>query len=130
MTRMGTDPGESDFSLRSYQFELPDSLIAQEPAQNRSDSRCIFAFRGEKQRHLGNFSEMVDRLHGDELLVYNDTRVIPARIRAQRATGGKVEIFLLRPCQELPQAGGAGDQCGCTLRLVQQGLSERARAGS
>ena len=40
------------------------------------------------------------------------------------------ELGLLRPCQELPQAGGAGDQCGCTLRLVQQGLSERARAGS
>ena len=100
MTRMGTDPGESAFSLRSYQFELPDSLIAQEPAQNRSDSRCIFTLRGEKQRQLGNFPEIVDLLRGDELLVYNDTRVIPARIRAQRATGGKVEIFLLRPCQD------------------------------
>ncbi len=100
MTRMGTDPGESAFSLRSYQFELPDSLIAQEPAQNRSDSRCIFTLRGEKQRQLGNFPEIVDHLRGDELLVYNDTRVIPARIRAQRATGGKVEIFLLRPCQD------------------------------
>ena len=100
MTRMGTDPGESAFSLRSYQFELPDSLIAQEPAKNRSDSRCIFATRGESQRDFGTFSEIVGRLQGDELLIYNDTRVIPARIHAQRTTGGKVEIFLLRPHQD------------------------------
>jgi S-adenosylmethionine:tRNA ribosyltransferase-isomerase len=100
MTRMETDPGENLFSLHSYQFDLPDSLIAQEPAPQRSGSRCIFAVRGETQNHCGQFSEIVDRLRGDELLVYNDTRVIPARIRGQRATGGKVEIFLLRPARD------------------------------
>lgn len=97
---MGTDSGENAFSLQSYQFDLPESLIAQEPAQNRSDSRCIFAIRGDSRRQLGQFSDIVDQLQGDELLVYNDTRVIPARIHGYRSTGGKVEIFLLRPHQD------------------------------
>ena len=97
MTRTGTDLGESGGSLQRYHFDLPDSLIAQEPANERSGSRCLFATRGLSAHHSGHFNEIVDRLNGDELLVYNDTKVIPARILGHRQTGGKVEIFLLRP---------------------------------
>ena len=97
MTRTEADSGESGESLLRYQFDLPDSLIAQEPASERSGSRCLFATRGLPGHHSGQFTDIVDRLKGDELLVYNDTKVIPARILGNRQTGGKVEIFLLRP---------------------------------
>ncbi len=100
MTRMEIESRENDDSLSRYNFHLPESLIAQEPAQKRSSSRCIFTRRGTDERQTGQFSEIVDHLRGDELLIYNDTKVIPARIRGNRASGGKVEIFLLRPSRD------------------------------
>ncbi len=87
-------------STSLYQYELPEELIAQEPLPGRADSRTLYLVRGSEAIAEGTFAELPARLAGDECLVVNDTRVIPARIRARRATGGQVEIFLLRPEQD------------------------------
>ncbi|MCA8959625.1 MAG: tRNA preQ1(34) S-adenosylmethionine ribosyltransferase-isomerase QueA [Planctomycetes bacterium] len=86
--------------LSDYDFELPEELIAQEPAPSRSGSRALFLVRQRDGIELGHFAELGDRLRGDECLVVNDTRVIPARIPARRATGASIEVFLLRPEDE------------------------------
>lgn len=83
-------------SLDQYDFDLPQELIAQEPAADRDASRALFGQRGQDGIEVGEFRELAERLRGDECLVVNDTRVIPARLRARRKTGGAVEVFLLR----------------------------------
>ena len=79
-----------------FNYELPDALIAREPAPRRADSRLL---------HLdGSTGAVVDRafrdlpalLRSGDLLVFNDTRVVPARLYARKATGGRAEILLER----------------------------------
>ncbi len=79
-----------------YHFELPAQRIAHEPSPVRGGSRALFLERGHSNLESGHFAELPSRLRGDECLIVNDTRVIPARIRARRQTGGEVEAFLLR----------------------------------
>jgi S-adenosylmethionine:tRNA ribosyltransferase-isomerase len=85
--------------ISSYDFDLPDHLIAQQPVLERSSSRCIFCSRGRPGGVPAYFRDLFDHLKGNELLVVNDTRVIPARIRCRRQSGGAVEVFLLKPLE-------------------------------
>ncbi|WP_426994109.1 tRNA preQ1(34) S-adenosylmethionine ribosyltransferase-isomerase QueA [Methylomonas sp. CM2] len=77
-------------------YHLPDDLIAQQPLPERCASRmlCLNRLTGE----LGDarFLNIVDRLTPDDLLVFNDTKVIPARLFAEKETGGRVEILIER----------------------------------
>jgi S-adenosylmethionine:tRNA ribosyltransferase-isomerase len=79
-----------------YEYELPESSIAQEPLADRSASRLLLLRRWTGERQHRHFAELTEFLRTGDLLVMNETRVIPARLRAQRATGGKAEIFLVR----------------------------------
>ncbi|MDE0961232.1 MAG: tRNA preQ1(34) S-adenosylmethionine ribosyltransferase-isomerase QueA [Planctomycetota bacterium] len=91
------DPPGAGPLISSYQFDLPSRLIAQEPAHQRSASRCLFCSRNSDGATEAPFHTLADRLVGDEILVVNDTRVLPARIRCHRQSGGAIEAFLLRP---------------------------------
>ena len=79
-----------------FHYELPEALIAQAPLPERSASRllvvppCDAAFVDQQVRDLPQW------LHAGDLLVFNDTRVIPARIFGQKDTGGRVEILIER----------------------------------
>ncbi len=84
-------------SVQLYNYSLPPERIAQEPAPCRDASRALFLKRGREALEEDTFSTLPGRLSGDECLIVNDTRVIPARIRAHRPSGGLVEVFLLRP---------------------------------
>lgn len=88
--------------LNDFVYQLPESLIARYPAAHRTESRllCLDA-KGQIEHRV--FSEFVDCLHPGDLLVLNDTRVMPARLYASKATGGKVEILVERllPNQEM-----------------------------
>ena len=84
-------------SVDHYDYPLPPDRIAQEPADRRDASKALFLRRGEDPFEVDLFSELPERLSGDECLVVNDTRVIPARIRARRPSGGRIEVFLLGP---------------------------------
>jgi len=75
-------------------YELPARLIAQRPTKRRDGSRLLVYRRDSGEIHHRAFSELPDLLSG-ELVVVNDTRVVPARLRLRRASGGRVEIVLL-----------------------------------
>ena len=76
------------------EYELPPELIAQQPAERRDGSRLLVYRRRAGEIEHRVFSELPDLLSG-ELVVVNDTRVVPARLRLRRSTGGQVEILLL-----------------------------------
>ncbi len=82
-------------SVAAYDYELPDELIAREPAQQRDASRLLDASHGSfDDRRFAEFPELLDP--GD-VLVVNETQVVRARLRARLADDAEVEVLLLRP---------------------------------
>lgn len=82
--------------LNQYDYDLPLELIAQYPTENRVDSRLL-AFDSDRDRCVEHtFSQLEQFFVPGDLLVANDTRVIPARLHASKPTGGRVEIMLER----------------------------------
>ena len=84
-----------------FHYELPDALIAQAPLPERSASRLLLVPPGDAALSTGEFADMGVRdlpslLQPGDLLVFNDTRVIPARLFGNKATGGRVEILIER----------------------------------
>jgi S-adenosylmethionine:tRNA ribosyltransferase-isomerase len=77
-------------------YSLPRELIAQHPAQRRDGSRVLIYDRSTGDVRHRFFWELPDELRG-ELVVVNDTRVVPARLRLRRPTGGEAEVLLLEP---------------------------------
>ena len=82
---------------QDFYFDLPQELIAQYPLANRSDSRLLFYNREKKNEYKHHqFRDITDFLNPGDLLVMNDTRVIPARLYGQKLSGGKVELLVER----------------------------------
>jgi len=79
-----------------FDYHLPESSIAQTPAEPRDSSRLLVLNRATGELEHRIFREITDSLRAGDLLVLNQTRVIPARIFAHKETGGKVELLLLR----------------------------------
>jgi S-adenosylmethionine:tRNA ribosyltransferase-isomerase len=79
-------------------FDLPTELIAQTPAENRSDSRLMHYVRADRSIHHRTFSDLAGILRHGDLLVFNDSKVIPARFELRKPTGGRIEgLFLAEP---------------------------------
>jgi len=81
---------------RDFHYDLPDELIARHPAPRRSDSRLLHLDGYTGALSDRRFADLPDLLRAGDLLVFNDTRVIPARLRGRKETGGRVEILLER----------------------------------
>ncbi len=82
-----------------FDYALPDELIAQEPAAERDRCRLLVMDRATGAVEDRIFRDIVDYLRPGDLLVANETRVMPARLLgAKRGTGGAAEVFLLREC--------------------------------
>ena len=79
-----------------FDYHLPESSIAQTPVEPRDSSRLLILDRASGQIEHRFFRDLVLYLHPNDLLVLNQTRVIPARIYARKPTGGRVELLLLR----------------------------------
>lgn len=77
-----------------FSYELPDHLIARYPKDSRSDSRLLVVAEGGNQHHV--FSEIINYLNPEDLLVVNNTQVIAARLFAKKASGGKLEVLIER----------------------------------
>ncbi|MFW5966345.1 MAG: tRNA preQ1(34) S-adenosylmethionine ribosyltransferase-isomerase QueA [Persicimonas sp.] len=77
----------------AYDYELPDELIAAHPAQSRAESRLLIAHREEARLEHTRFSSVVEHVDEKDLLVFNDTRVIPARVMGKKETGGVIELL-------------------------------------
>lgn len=82
--------------LSDYQFVLPPELIAQHPSPERTASRLMSVTRGVGLVGEGTYADLPGLVRGDELLVFNDTRVVPARLRGHKDSGGRIELLVLR----------------------------------
>jgi S-adenosylmethionine:tRNA ribosyltransferase-isomerase len=81
---------------QDFNFHLPNELIAQYPLEKRSDSRLLTYNGATKQHGHHQFKDLVDFLESGDLLVMNNSKVIPARLYGQKASGGKVELLVER----------------------------------
>lgn len=83
---------------RDFQFELPAELIAQEPAARRTDSRMLLLRRGQGPAGDAGFTDLLRYLRPGDLLVLNESRVLPARLMTRRVpSGGQVEVLMISP---------------------------------
>jgi len=82
--------------LADFHYELPDELIARHPAARRSDSRLLHLEGRTGVVADRSFTELPCLLRPGDLLVLNDTRVVPARLYGRKDSGGRVEILLER----------------------------------
>ena len=88
-------------NVSEFDFDLPDELIAQEPAAVRGASRLMAIDRASGRINHLNFNDLPSLLRAGDLLVVNDTRVFPARLIGTRLPGGgAAECFLIRPASE------------------------------
>ena len=86
--------------LEDFNYNLPEKLIAQFPAQKRDMSRMLVLDRFNKTLEHKHFYDITDYLGEDDLLVLNNTKVIPARLHAKKDTGALIEIFLVREVEK------------------------------
>ena len=77
-------------------YELPEELIAQHPCARRDESRLLVLDRGDRSMRVDVFRNLADHLRRGDCIVTNDTKVIRARLKGRKPTGGQVEVFLLR----------------------------------
>ena len=78
-------------------YDLPAALIAQAPAEPRDSARLLVYDRATGAIRHRHFRDLPEELRDDDLVVLNDTRVLPVRLRARRESGGAVEVLLLEP---------------------------------
>ncbi|MBE2269909.1 MAG: tRNA preQ1(34) S-adenosylmethionine ribosyltransferase-isomerase QueA [Anaerolinea sp.] len=113
--------------LSDYDYDLPDSFIAQTPVEPRDSSRLMRLNRQTGTLEHRIFREVIDFINPGDVLVLNTTRVIPARLHAKKAdTGGAVEVLLLRQIDERRWhvlVGGKRIVSGTRLLFGSSGLS-------
>jgi S-adenosylmethionine:tRNA ribosyltransferase-isomerase len=105
------------YSLKDYHYHLPEDLIAQHPVDQRDRSRllCLNRQTGEISHH--RFMEIGDFLQPGDVLVINDTAVIPARLEGRKETGGKVEVLIADYYGGLESVRQSGDfVCQCLIK--------------
>lgn len=90
---------EELFSLSSYQYELPENLIAKFPSEKRDNSRLMVLDKSGNIKAHRHFYDLPDYFKSGDVIVLNETKVLNARFYASRDSGGKVEIFFLKPTE-------------------------------
>ncbi len=116
-------PEPADFSLEAYHYDLPPELIAQHPSSERPSSRLLVLDRKRRDLSHRHFFNLPELLAPGDLLVVNDTQVVPARLHGRKQTGGRVELLVLDPWKA--PGNGASEGCQCLIRS-----SKPTRAGS
>lgn len=83
--------------LSQYKFELPTELVAKFPAKNRDESRLMILHRDTKKIEHKTFKDIINYFDDQDVMVFNDTKVFPARLYGNKEkTGAEIEVFLLR----------------------------------
>ena len=97
--------------IEDYHYELPDDRIAKYPLPERDASKLLTYRDGVVDEHI--FKEIPALLPVDSLMIFNDTKVVPARMRFERSSGAHIEIFCLEPVDpvEYVSAFAAEDKC-------------------
>lgn len=102
------------FSLSDYNYELPSDLIAQQPAIERDRSRLLIMNRQSGKCSHSVFRDLADWLSPDDVLVVNNTAVIPGRLHGRKDSGGKIEVLIsdyAGGCRTDYEAGSFVCQC-------------------
>lgn len=102
-----------------FDYPLPESHIAQQPAERRDHSRLLVVHRREHRIEHRTFHELGGYLRAGDVLIRNTAAVIPARLHARRPSGGAVECLLLRPAPGAPESANAAEapeEWWCLLR--------------
>ncbi|MGE4417850.1 MAG: S-adenosylmethionine:tRNA ribosyltransferase-isomerase, partial [Marinobacterium sp.] len=86
--------------VKDFYFELPEELIARYPLEQRSASRLLCLDGNTGERTHRQFTDLLTLLQPGDLLVFNDTRVIPARLFGQKESGGQIEMLVERVTSE------------------------------
>ncbi len=89
-----------------FDYELPEELIAQYPLERREGSRLLVLGRAGGAMEHRAFPDIKDYLHAGDLIIFNDTRVIPARLPGRKETGGRVELLITRMLGGDPSLSG------------------------
>jgi S-adenosylmethionine:tRNA ribosyltransferase-isomerase len=114
---------EIAYNLGEYDYALPPELIAQAPMERRESSRLLVLDRGSSLLAHHGFEGILRYLEPGDLMVLNDTRVVPARLMGSKETGGQVELLVLDPYKDPGLGSKEGYVC---LVKASKGL----RAGS
>lgn len=113
-------------SLSDFDYDLPEERIAMRPADERDGSKLLVCRHGKILHH--RFRDLPSQLPAGSLLIFNDTRVIPARLEFHTETGARIEIFLLHPSagdHAISLTGGSPARWTCMT-----GNRKRWKAGS
>jgi S-adenosylmethionine:tRNA ribosyltransferase-isomerase len=110
-----------------FEYDLPGAAIAQTPVEPRDASRLLVLDRAAGSLEHARFRDIGDWLRPGDLLVVNDSRVIPARLRGTRPGGGSAEIMLLRP---MPAEDGRWEALVRPSRRLVDGATITLRSGS
>jgi S-adenosylmethionine:tRNA ribosyltransferase-isomerase len=109
--------------LSELDYDLPEELIAQEPLARRDEARLLVLDRKSGSLEHSRFYKLARHLREGDLVVLNDTRVLPARLFAQKESGGRVELLMVRPAGALEGPAGAW----LALARTHRALKDNAR---
>ncbi len=106
-----------ELDLDAFDYPLPPERIAQRPARERDAARLLVLDRGDGSHAHAHVRDLPDWLRAGDLLVVNATRVLPARLRGCKASGGRAEALLLAPLPDAPGRYRALLRCTGRLRV-------------
>ena len=89
--------GMPNIPIQAFDYPLPEEKIALFPAKNRDESKLL-VYQNSQIQHR-SFVDLPSLLPKDSLLIFNNTKVIPARVALQKPSGTAIELFLLKPMQ-------------------------------
>ena len=118
---------ESPYRLENYDYPLPAEQIAEHPLAQRDEARLLLYKEGRISHHV--FKELSHLLPDDALLVFNETKVVQARLHFQRSTGAMIEIFCLKPLAPYKEISQAMQVKGETTWECMAGNSRRWKEG-
>ncbi len=114
------------FRLSDYNYNLPEQLIAQVPVKKRDQSRLMTVDRETGAWHHSQFQQVCDEFRSGDVLVINNTKVMPVRLFGKKASGGKVELLILEYADLADTRSGPGKQSArCLIKA-----SKQCRAGT
>ncbi len=112
--------------LRELDYDLPEALIAREPLPERDQARMLILERSTGRVEHSRFYKLPRHLREGDLLVFNNTRVLPARLIARKESGGEVELLMVRPADT---PAGAWIALARTHRPLREGARLRLADG-
>ena len=113
--------------IKDYVYNLPEERIAQFPLENRDSSKLLLFNNGDISEKV--FREIDEYIPGDSFLIFNDTKVIRARLHFKKNTGAEIEIFCLEPHGDKREIQGAFQQKGSCKWTCLVGNASKWKSG-